>query len=809
MSIANQITRITNARNTIRSKLVDWGLVGSTATVDDCAEALDSALLIKKTVVPNESTQIITAKNLNQYTLYEASDSYITDTTSYILAPLLDSELTAKILPHVPYSVSGVITIKNTSDSVLSTITISGTYKRTGSKNLPYTATGNIVSSVTFDAVANRIRVSCTSSGTRRLYITNDIVFTEIDYYEALTDGITASRASGTTKTVSIDSSWLSNGDIIRVCGSGGEYANNTTTYTYFAEEFSWDGASHSITVAKGTVTVTASQVTLAFGGGSNDSCSIAVYRYFPFNDSLALSQVTVNPIPDNYINKDTDLGSLTVTPSVSSQYFNGYDTTLATINSLSTTTSYSDSYTFVYTSLSSYLFAEGDQLYISGVLYASMDDYTITFDSTFVLAWSDVYIGGTTKTICDIPCTISGTGSSKVMRVVLWKAGTNDTRFGVFREYMSGGYSIVATTLVKIYKKSTDGYSAVTVNPIDELNVLKPWVERTGYISTITASYSTIGPGAFMFCSRLTSVNFPSATAIGSYAFYSCSKLEYISAPNNITLANLAFAQCVKLQSVSFSKVGIIGGSCFQGCASLSTVSFQSVSVINGSAFMSCFALRSAYFPSLVSLYGYAFAYCSSLSTFSAPLVTSIYNNVFYSCISLQTVYLQNLKSLGGAAFSNCYELRNITLTSLISIGAGAFYNCYKLTLAHFNNLENISQSVFRNCSSLVNVSLPLLKVLGSYTFAGCIGLSALSLPRLSEMYNYAFVGCTNLMSLYLMGSSVVVLKTYASNVFSSCPIYVSSNGVYGSIYVPASLYSSYKTATNWTAISERFVSV
>jgi hypothetical protein len=47
---------------------------------------------------------------------------------------------------------------------------------------------------------------------------------------------------------------------------------------------------------------------------------------------------------------------------------------------------------------------------------------------------------------------------------------------------------------------------------------------------------------------------------------------------------------------------------------------------------------------------------------------------------------------------------------------------------------------------------------------------------------------------------------------VFYSTPIggrTTSTGGVYGSVFVPSSLYSSFITATNWTSISARIVSV
>jgi hypothetical protein len=70
-------------------------------------------------------------------------------------------------------------------------------------------------------------------------------------------------------------------------------------------------------------------------------------------------------------------------------------------------------------------------------------------------------------------------------------------------------------------------------------------------------------------------------------------------------------------------------------------------------------------------------------------------------------------------------------------------------------------------------------------------------------------FKNCIYLKSLYLMGSSLCQL--YSSNAFASTPIggYSTYTSTYGSIYVPASLLTSYQTATNWTYFSSRFVGI
>ena len=87
------------------------------------------------------------------------------------------------------------------------------------------------------------------------------------------------------------------------------------------------------------------------------------------------------------------------------------------------------------------------------------------------------------------------------------------------------------------------------------------------------------------------------------------------------------------------------------------------------------------------------------------------------------------------------------------------------------------------------------------------CSALAAASFPRGRFIESNAFQSCIRLTSLYLTGSSVVTLRN--SNAFSSTPIggYSATAGQFGSIYVPASLLSSYQSSTNWVYFSSRFV--
>lgn len=61
MSVQTEITRIQTARNTIRTKLINLGLVKSTANIDTCAEAIDN--------IENRGNVTVNVKEGETYTI--------------------------------------------------------------------------------------------------------------------------------------------------------------------------------------------------------------------------------------------------------------------------------------------------------------------------------------------------------------------------------------------------------------------------------------------------------------------------------------------------------------------------------------------------------------------------------------------------------------------------------------------------------------------------------------------------------------------------------------------------------------------
>ena len=124
------------------------------------------------------------------------------------------------------------------------------------------------------------------------------------------------------------------------------------------------------------------------------------------------------------------------------------------------------------------------------------------------------------------------------------------------------------------------------------------------------------------------------------------------------------------------------------------------------------------------------------------------------------------------------------------------------------FPNCTYVPSSAFYYYGSIEAADFPHASGIGSSAFYNCTTLSEISLPVCTYIGMSAFYRCTKLMSVDLTGvSSVPALFNYYA--FYGTPIYSSVNGTYGSIYVPTSLYSAFRSASQWSYFSSRMVSV
>ena len=270
------------------------------------------------------------------------------------------------------------------------------------------------------------------------------------------------------------------------------------------------------------------------------------------------------------------------------------------------------------------------------------------------------------------------------------------------------------------------------------------------------------------------TTVHCPNATEIEPYAFYNNVRLIYAIFPNVTTVGQGAFHGCCGLAVADFQSLLSIPESCFTNNIALKTISFPVCTSIGSRAFMSCRSLASVDFPACTTIEKYAFLSCISLTEASFPVCTYIGSGAFYSCTSLTSV-----------SFPACTTIESY-----------AFQNCGNLDAFEAPNLIAIREKGFAYCSSLKNAIIPRVEIIESAAFVGCSSLSSLTLLTVSFIAYQAFQNCVNLESVFLPGP--YVCRTNGT-MFNNTKIGTGQ----GSILVPESLVSTYKTATGWSEYS------
>lgn len=319
-----------------------------------------------------------------------------------------------------------------------------------------------------------------------------------------------------------------------------------------------------------------------------------------------------------------------------------------------------------------------------------------------------------------------------------------------------------------------------------------------SGFFIRYFGNYYAPSMGSYYWSLGCT-LRLPNCTSIGNNAFANA-PFTSVYAPN-----------CTDIASLAFMGADIIEAH-FSLCTSINERSFSHASV------------NDVYLPLISSIPSYCFNGCGLLGmttesytgSFITSNITFIGDYAFSGCMNLSVFDFNSCSVIGQGAF-NGTALSSVYAPLIDGIGVGVFGNCVDLISVDLPNASYIGADCFRSCVVLgVNdgffsgsLSFPKVQEVSTYAFANCNNLSSISFPMLSSIYSGAFNNCYNLISLYLMGSSVCKLAN--SSCFVSTPIagYSTSAGRYGSIYVPASLLSSYKAASHWSRFSSRFVGV
>ena len=533
-------------------------------------------------------------------------------------------------------------------------------------------------------------------------------------------------------------------------------------------------------------------------GDGSGWKCD-----FYEIDTADGYKPVTVSAIPSNYVGSSVPLASattITPTESIQTAVSSGYYTT-GPISVNAIPSSYViPSGTYSITSNGTYDVGSYKSVSVNATgeyygIYKALanGEYIVTTGATS-------YTAQEVQDYCD---SLSSIYNNQFVQRNFVPSGIIFNNVTTIGEYAFG--SIYNNTVSGNYRGSLV-YSFPSLLSIKEAAFIYNFFIREIYAPVCTS----IGTFAFANCSNLTTASFPSATRIGTYAFASCAKLETASFPSVTTIGLYAFEDCRNLTTANFPLATYVGDYAFINCMSLTTASFPSVTSIGGYAFDTCRNLTTANFPSVTSIGGRAFDDCKSLTSANFPACTTIGNYAFNGCLLLTTISFPSCVSISGYAFNQCQKIITADFPACTTIGSYAFSVCLSLTTISFPVCTSIGAYAFFSCKTLSTVNFPKCITINSNAFCYCDSLTSASFPVCTSIGSYAFRGCNNLLSLYLLGSSVPTLTSFTA--FNSTPIdgyTTSTGGVYGSIYVPASLYDSYITATNWSVYSARIVSV
>lgn len=208
---------------------------------------------------------------------------------------------------------------------------------------------------------------------------------------------------------------------------------------------------------------------------------------------------------------------------------------------------------------------------------------------------------------------------------------------------------------------------------PVGTTHINENAFDQKGIVSVeIPDTVTSIGKGAFSYCSELTSVKIPdTVTSISELMFENCDSLETVVLPDTVTdIGAEAFSKCDNLKSVTIP---------------------TSVTSIGDKAFSRCTALENITIPNSV---------------------TDIGIQAFYRCEKLKSVILpDSVTNVKKQAFSNCYALKNVTISNNMTIiNDETFVSCHSLESVNIpNSVIKIDYAAFSSCVSLVAVNIPM----------------------------------------------------------------------------------------------------
>ena len=201
----------------------------------------------------------------------------------------------------------------------------------------------------------------------------------------------------------------------------------------------------------------------------------------------------------------------------------------------------------------------------------------------------------------------------------------------------------------------------------------------------------------------------------------------------------------------------------------------------------------------------GFSTVYLIDASAFRSTGIIAVETNLefisqraFMDCSSLVYVSMPNILMTNGGIFRSCTKLGYVELPALQALSQDTFNSCTNLYEVSLPNCRWIGTDApaFRSCYNLQSLYLPVCSALDDYALAWT-GLSILELPVCSTVGPSVVYSCSSLHTLILGYDGVVPgagALTQGTQITSST----------GSIYVPLSWVSEYKSATGWSQFAD-----
>lgn len=321
------------------------------------------------------------------------------------------------------------------------------------------------------------------------------------------------------------------------------------------------------------------------------------------------------------------------------------------------------------------------------------------------------------------------------------------------------------------------------TVNFVANAKFITP--EPTGGEEPTTTAYdpaglvTTIGDGAFMDCTSLTTITLPYFIArIGNSAFENCTALATFTTMDGAdsktaalrTIGDRAFFGNTSLNNVDVNttkSVNTIGVSAFENCGQLATINLSGVTRFAEGVFRNAKALKSVTMSANASIYvgQEAFRNCVTLSDITAR-IAAVDDGAFRNCISLRAITFvsSGIEYIGSNAFNGCVLIQKVSIpSSVVAIGDSAFDGCRGITSLTFESnetLQTIGYSAFGGCSLLTRVILPSSLVeLNASAFYGCSDLTYVEFgENIQSVGEDAFALCATGLEVRFTGKTVPV---------------------------------------------------